>query len=365
MYKIFKNKCDIISYKDYQMTDQNKFKTILLFPSDKNGCGFHRTYVPFNFLTSKEKYDCPAMFAFAFDLNYLSRADYVRFQRQVTVKQLKIIKEYKRMIGQLKTNTKIVYELDDLVHGIGEHNILAYQFYTKTRQNNLIEIMKLADINTFSTQFLKDYYANNYDIQNSTVIPNFLAKFMWGNLGKRDKYNKGKNGKLRIFWAGSSSHIGRGGDLEFLVPLIKKTANEFEWVFFGTKPPGLVDIVEFHNWKDFYEFPMAMDEIDADLAIIPIADSEFNYAKSDLKLLEMSAIGLPSICSAVGNKQGPYDLVPNLCTVRNKVDDWYAAIKKMEDPVNRMQALEAGQAELNRRWLEDPKNIQIYLDVFK
>jgi hypothetical protein len=167
------------------------------------------------------------------------------------------------------------------------------------------------------------------------------------------------------FWAGSSSHVGKGGDLEFLVPLIKKTANEFEWVFFGTKPPGLVDLVEFHEWKDFYEYAQAMDNIDADIALAPIADTEFNYAKSDLKLLEMSALGLPTICSAVGNKQGPYDLVPGACTVRNNVDDWYAAIKAMEDPATRMTYLEAGQAELNRRWLEDPKNTQIYLDIYK
>jgi O-antigen biosynthesis protein len=344
---------------------EKKMKTVILFPSDKNGCGFHRTFVPFNFLASKFAYDCPAMFAFLFDLNYLARADYVRFQRQVTVAQLKIVKEYKRMIQQMQSKAKIVYELDDLVHGIGDHNILAYQFYTKTRRNNLIEMFNIADIVTFSTNYLKDYYAANYNVKNSTVVPNFLPKFMWGNLGKRDKYNKGKKGKLRIFWAGSSSHVGPGGDLEFLVPLIKKTATEFEWVFFGTKPPGLVDLVEFHNWKDFYEFPSAMDEVDADIAIAPIGDSEFNYAKSDLKLLEMSAIGLPTICSAIGNKQGPYDLVPNATTVKNNIDDWYQAIKAMEDPVTRFQSLEAGQTELNKRWLEDPKNYQLYLDVYK
>lgn len=347
------------------MSDDKKFKTVILFPSDKNGCGFHRTFVPFNYLASKSSFDCPAMFAFMFDLNYLARADYVRFQRQVTIAQTKIIKEYKRMRDQMQSKAKIVYELDDLVHGIGEHNILAYQFYTKTRRNNLIEILKMSDIVTFSTQFLKDYYSSNFGINNSTVIPNYLAKFMWGNLGKRDKYNKSKKGKLRIFWAGSSSHVAKGGDLEFLVPLIKKTANEFEWVFFGTKPPGISDLVEFHNWRDFYEFPVAMDEINADIAICPVADTEFNHAKSDLKLLEMSAIGLPCVCSSIGTKTGHYDLVPNLMTVKNNVDDWYNAIKQMEDPIIRMQYLEAGQIELNKRWLEDPKNTQVYLDVYK
>lgn len=347
------------------MSDDKKFKTVILFPSDKNGCGFHRTFVPFNYLASKSNYDCPAMFAFMFDLNYLARADYVRFQRQVTMSQTKIIREYKRVRDQMKSNAKIVYELDDLVHGIGAHNILAYQFYTKTRRNNLIEIFKMSDIVTFSTQFLKDFYSSNFGINNSFVIPNYLPKFMWGNLGKRDKYNKGKNGKLRIFWAGSSSHVALGGDLEFLVPLIKKTANEFEWVFFGTKPPGLVDLVEFHQWRDFYEYPIAMDEVNADIALCPIADTEFNYAKSDLKVLEMTAVGLPCICSNIGNGKGPYDLVPNLMNVKNNPDDWYAAIKEMENPETRMKYLEAAQIELNKRWLENPENTKVYTDIYK
>jgi len=348
------------------MSDSNApFKTVIIFPSDRNGCGFHRTFIPFNYLVSKYQYDCPAMFSFLFDLNYLNRASYLRFQRQVTKSQLQIIKEYKSVIQKNNSHCKIVYELDDLVHGIEPNNTLAYQFYTKTRKNNLIEIMKTCDTITFSTQFLKDFYNEQFGVNNSVVIPNFLAKFMWGDKGKRDKYGKGKDGKLRILWAGSSSHVAKGGDLEFLIPLIKKTANEFEWVFFGCKPPGVSDLVEFTNWADFYEYPTALDAIDADIAICPIADNTFNLAKSDLKVLEYSAIGLPCISSSIGNGMGPYDLIPNIKTVENTVEAWYTAIKEMEDPSIRMQYLEAGQVELNKRWLEDPKNTQLYLNVYK
>lgn len=346
------------------MSEKN-FKTVILFPSDKNGCGFYRTFIPFNYLTSKYGYDCPTMFAFLFDLNYMARADYLRFQRQVTVAQTKIIKEYRSMLSKIGSKAKIVYELDDLVHGITEHNILAYQFYTKTRRNNLIEIMKTCDTVTFSTNFLKDFYTENFGVNNSVVIPNYLPKFLWGDKGKRDKYNKGKDGKLRILWAGSSSHVAKGGDLEFLIPLIKKTASEFEWVFFGCKPPGIADLIEFHPWSDFYEYPTALDNIDADIAICPIQDNTFNLAKSDLKVLEYSAIGLPCISSSIGQGMGPYDLIEDICTVENKVDNWYAAIKKMQDPDIRIKYLEAGQKELNNRWLEGTDNIKKYLDVYR
>jgi hypothetical protein len=178
--------------------------------------------------------------------------------------------------------------------------------------------MKMCDITTFSTRFLVDYYKSEHGVENSICIPNYLPKFLWGNCGKRDKYNKGK--KLRILWAGSASHIGKGGDMEFILPLIQKTLNEFEWVFFGVCPFEIKNKVEFHNWADFYAYPQALDKIDADIAICPISKNEFNYGKSDLKLLEYTALGLPSIFSSID--KGPYDIYKNkgLCVIENNID---------------------------------------------
>lgn len=342
----------------------NKKRTsVLAYPSDKNGCGFYRTYIPLRYLASKDQdFHLSEFFAYNFDLNYIRNADWIRFQRQVTDGQTKVINQIKTQIKKNNFKTKIMYELDDLVHGIEMNNILAYQFYTKSRKQNLIDIFNMVDKITFSTQYLKDYYKNKFNIQNSVVVPNFLPKFMWWGCGSRNKYNAGK--KLRILWAGSASHIGKGGDLEFLVPLVKKTLKEFEWVFFGVVPPELKGKVEFHDWAEMHEYPQKIDSIDADIAIAPIKDVEFNYAKSDLKLLEYSAIGLPCITSSIGKGIGPYDLVPNINCVENKIDIWYQAIKEMEKNVDlRVQYLEAGQEYLNTRWLES--NIDVYRNLFK
>ena len=338
-------------------------RTVVSFPSDRAGCGFYRTIIPFNYLISDQDFDAPFLYQFNFDVPFLARADWLRFQRNSTASHRAIIMEYKKMLTKMGAKTKLCYELDDLLHEVEPHNILAYQYYTESRKNNTIELMKLSDQVTFSTQFLQDYYSDRFGIDNSVVIPNFLPKYLWGHCGKRDKYNKSKEGKLRILWSGSSSHIARGGDFEFLVPLIEKTHKEFEWVFLGTAPPHLLDKVEFHDWAGFYQFPDALDSIDADVFIAPIKDSIFNYGKSDLKLLEASAIGLPCLCSATADGIGPYDLVPDSLCVENKADYWYDMLKQLHaDEALRQRVLEAGQRELNNRWLED--NVNVYTDAF-
>jgi hypothetical protein len=251
---------------------------VLNFPSDTAGCGFYRTFIPFSYLISKSNFVSPFLFGFNFDITYISNMDWLRFQRQTTHRQKSYIYEYKKLITKNNFKTRITFDLDDLVHEIEPCNIEAYRYYTQTRKNNLIDLFNMSDVVTFSTQFLKDYYEEKHNVKNSVVIPNFLPKHLWYGCGKRNKFNASK--KMRIFWSGSSSHISRGGDMEFLLPLIYKTINEFEWVFMGTMPPELLGKVEFHEWADFYDYPQKMDEINADVGIIPIKDHIFNFTES-------------------------------------------------------------------------------------
>jgi len=334
-------------------------KFIVNFPSDKNGCGYYRTIIPYSYLSCKYNYTVTNLMEFVFDLNFIARSHTIRFQRQVTEAQKKVVFEYKKVINRVGAKTKLIYEIDDVVHEIMPSNIVAYQFYTETKKSNMIQIMRNVDTVTFSTQFLKDYYKEKFGVENSVVVPNFLPKFLWGDKGKRDKYKKGS--KPRILWAGSASHVGKGGDLEFLLPLIRKTKDEFEWVFFGVIPPELTGQFEFVSWADFYSYPAALDAVNADVALAPVADNSFNYGKSDLKLLEYTALGLPGVYSSIGSGMGPYDLIDGVPCVKNNIDDWYQAIKGLvTDQTKWDAALEGGRKELSKRWLEDENNINIY-----
>jgi hypothetical protein len=101
------------------------------------------------------------------------------------------------------------------------------------------------------------------------------------------------------------------------------------------------------------------------MALAPIVDNEFNLGKSDLKILEYSALGLPVIASTIGNKRGPYDLIPGLKTLENNPDMWYSAIMDWyKNPEDAKKYLTAGQTELNKRWLEDENNIGLYRRIY-
>jgi hypothetical protein len=254
-----------------------------------------------------------------------------------------------------------MYELDDLVHGIEPHNVLAYQFYTPSRRQNVVDIMKMSHRVTFTTQFLKDFYAAHFGIQHSVVVPNFLPKFLWG--GEFTDKRPGKT-KPVVMFAGSGSHVGAGGDLEFLLPMIEATTDEFEWLFVGVCPPRLKGKVQFIPWANFYDYPTMMRNIKADIAIAPIGDTVFNLAKSDLKYLEYSAINIPSLFSTIGNGNGPYDKTPAQL-VSNSADNWYTAIKELYKDENKQQEiLKKQQAFVNTRWLELDANVNLYQQAY-
>jgi len=347
------------------MTQQQN-KRLIIFPSDKNGCGFYRNIIPLNYCMSRFNWDTTFLFQFVFDLNLIQSSSVVRFQRQCTENQVKCINEYRNCIDKTGSSAKIMYELDDLVHGIEKHNVVAYQYYTPVRRKNVADIMKMSDRVTFSTQFLADFYKEKFNIHHSVVVPNYIPKFMWKpdySASKIPEDDERNNGKPVILWAGSASHVGPGGDLEFLIPMIEATTDEFDWLFVGVVPPKLENKVRKVDWSHFYDYPSLMQSLKADIAIAPITDSLFNYAKSDLKYLEYSAMNIPALLSTIGNGKGPYDQTNSKNLVENDPDAWYQSIKNMlEDEEKYYETINYQHDYLEKRWLED--NIEIYNKAF-
>jgi glycosyltransferase involved in cell wall biosynthesis len=118
--------------------------------------------------------------------------------------------------------------------------------------------------------------------------------------------------KPRVGWAGGEQHQG---DLELILPLVKATAQEFDWVFFGMCPKGLRPYVkEIHNGVPFMEYPAKLASLNLDVAVAPLEHNRFNVAKSNLRLLEYGIMGWPTICSDIEpyrNGNAPVVRVPN------------------------------------------------------
>ena len=104
----------------------------------------------------------------------------------------------------------------------------------------------------------------------------------------------------------------------------------------GFLPPVVIDMVQRNNWQGRVEY-MGFSEpetyyqmvkcIRVDVGIAPLIDNRFNAAKSELKFLENTVIGMPTIASNVE----PYQVIEdgkNGMLAREE-GQWYFALKAM------------------------------------
>ena len=73
-----------------------------------------------------------------------------------------------------------------------------------------------------------------------------------------------------------------------------------------------------------------------DIGIAPLVDNMFNINKSDLKLLDYTAIGATVACSAIGPYAGTVTDGHNGLLVEYGENDWYQALRRLiDDPALR------------------------------
>ena len=153
-------------------------------------------------------------------------------------------------------------------------------------------------------------------------------------------------------WAGAQQHKG---DLALIVEVVKQTAAEVDWVFFGMCPDELRSYVsEFHEFVlSFNDYPTKLASLNLDLAVAPLEVHAFNEAKSNLRLLEYGLLGWPVICTDIF----PYQDAP-VTRVQNETAAWVAAIRER---VNDLDASEKEGQGLGK-WVRDNFMLEDHLD---
>ena len=89
-------------------------------------------------------------------------------------------------------------------------------------------------------------------------------------------------------------------DFAHVIEAIIKTRNKFQWVFMGGIPMRLLPFVNRKEiihvpWVNIYEMPRTFGSLNINAVIAPLARNEFNRAKSDIKMLEAGALGIPGV----------------------------------------------------------------------
>lgn len=217
------------------------------------------------------------------------------------------------------TRPFIVYTLDDLVNDLDLTNPFRKHIPPNAR-SRFKYALERCDRLVLSTEYLADTY--RHFIADIKVVPNRLQKEVWLPLTNQ----KRTGDKPRIGWAGGSTHQG---DLILLKEIIEQTRSEADWIFFGMCPDEIRPLLaEYHDLIPFDDYPAYLASLNLDIAVAPLAQTPFNQGKSNLRLLEYGALGIPVVCTDID----PYHNSP-ACRVANTPNAWIAALReRIHDP---------------------------------
>lgn len=236
--------------------------------------------------------------------------------------QLQALELYRRFNPQVLR----VMSLDDLITQLPPKNSF-YRFAFKDAKPRLRRAAALCQRLIVSTEPLRELTRGMCD--DVQVVPNRLESGRW--LGLRSTRRAGR--KPRVGWAGAQQHQG---DLELIRDVVRATAREVEWVFFGMCPEALRPYVyEFHEFVvSFDEYPAKLASLNLDLAVAPLELNAFNEAKSNLRLLEYGILGWPVICTDIyPYQEAPVTRLPNeprawIEAIRERIHDLDAAAQE-------------------------------------
>lgn len=377
---LFRSTPDLIlhgmEFMRYVLTDvekivnENKIKIFWSLP-DEYACGYYRSRLPMAY--SNENVLIHSHLTRMMNYSELSYYDVFVFHRAPNES---VIEFYQKMKAQ---NKVIVLDCDDDLGNIPDWNF-AKKHIGDAALKRRISAIEMSDVCTVTTKTLADQLS----MKEVNICPNLLDMnfYIQPDQSKKPRvlqqefigYKAGYNtsGKIRIYnpkngnelknaeelsrkydpivicWFGSPTH---DKDLEILIDVVKRLIIKYQmainFVFFGYYPPEFIDIhVQEGNSnptvevKDLYsssialksgvahtDFPKALKEINPDIGLCPLDNHQFNTSKSNIKVLEFGAIGVPCICSDFG----PYQFI------RHGLDgfkassekEWYDYIEKL------------------------------------
>jgi len=235
----------------------------------------------------------------------------------------------------------VIFECDDLIHIVPP---LHYEYKNTHGIKNRIKwwsrlypILKQCDGFIGTNNYLTSKYG--WLAEKSLVFNNYLDLPHW-----MKPHNKNTTDKIRLLWAGSTSHTG---DLKMIKPVLNKILRKYPQVQFiyvgtgGIKTDNLN--ARFIYGKDMFSglpdnreiilpmtgnlWPYTLASLMADIAIAPLEKNYFNKFKSTCKGLEYSINKIPAVYSGWHYKQ----LIVNgyngyLAETEN---DWITALSRL------------------------------------
>ncbi len=195
-----------------------------------------------------------------------------------------------------------VFEVDDDLLNVDPSSATAQAFYRDPAvRRTLVENVRSADAVTVSTPYLAEVVRSEYGVTAPVyVLPNCLDPAVL------DLPPVTQDGPVTVGWAGSDTHRG---DFEQVRRPLRRWFARHPEVGFQTMGVPYGYLIDRHGpekpWVSVWSDPVGyMRELDWQIGIAPLANTQFNRCKSDLKALEYAARGIPVVASDVEPYRG-------------------------------------------------------------
>jgi hypothetical protein len=347
-------------------------KRAITYLADYGGCGYYRCIAPSMLLNLYQKAVIVESTAMILDPRFYETVETIKFQRQATPPQ----RDFVRMMREIanKSKKKLIYEIDDVVFAedIPLYNKNRIAFTPPEIQSCIKDMLSMMDEILVTCDYFKDYMIEKSGNPKVTVIPNYLPKSwfdryynLW-DLTKRFEKNK-KRPIVAIFASGTHvdvvNRVNQQDDFAPVIRQIAATVKDFDWRFYGSHPLPLKPLIDsghikFFPWAHLPDFPEVMAKSGAQITFASLQDNNFNRCKSNIKLIESGAIGLPCVC-------------PDMVTYKDAFlkyrtgDELIDVLKDtLKHQTTYAKHCEQARKHAEKFWLEDEQNLMKHYEAY-
>lgn len=340
--------------------ETHKKRKILFVARDDGGCGFFRCKQPAEFLKRAGLMEGKYVFRNP-SKEELLWADLVVMQHMGTM-------EASNMAKFMRDN-KIPYitEYDDYVFHISPHNIGGYEAWnpgTLFLHRALTMTQQGVAVTVSTPTLAKEFFPYNPNVY---VVPNYLDRDIWDQ-----PIVKRQDDKIRIGWCGGNAHRD---DLAMVSKVLDKIVKEYKGkVVFetigmtrkelaGVFPMKIFNEIcpacsyegEIHHYpgEALEDYPAVLVSKGWDLAIAPVVENGFGNGKSDLKIKEYAAAGVPIVASPIAPYREAAEDGAKIAFART-FEEWYEAIKGLiEDAGKRSEISRSNKDWVAKYYIQD------------
>lgn len=235
----------------------------------------------------------------------------------------------------------MVFETDDDLTTVDPSNHAARDFYTADVLARYLDNIRVADLVTTTTEALADRLSEINP--NVVVLPNQVPGWLLD-------HERPTGDPVTLGWRGGSSHARDFGEIaKPLRRFLQQPANRGRVVFHSMGVDQTPRVASNHShvrhtgWQDSVADFLSL--VDFDVSVIPLRPSVFNDGKSDLAVVEMSALGIPVIATGTG----PYADTDAPILRANTPTEWTAALRGLVED----EEARTARGKQAREWAAD------------